>query len=191
MSSEHFRLTGEVVPTSGPWHGRIHDHWFPVQQAHLFRENEPGNHEFTCFGTPSSLRDPASPILHSLSCAICSNLLCTCPAPLTPRKHSPYAFIIHAQGEVSHFWGIRLQSSTPDRLWVNVDALRQFAQPMNDAALLQELYRLGESDVAGISVPHQVTILRGPRPSPAQLDGLAKNLCISVKGGASGRASRE
>jgi hypothetical protein len=97
MSSEHFRLTGKVVPTSGPWHGRIHEYWFPVQQAHLFRESEPGNREFTCFHTPSRLRGPASAILHSLTCAICSNLLCTCQAPLTPRQHSPYAFIIHAQ----------------------------------------------------------------------------------------------
>jgi hypothetical protein len=45
---------------------------------------------------------------------------------------------------------------------------------MNDVALLQELYRLGEADAAGVSVPHHVTILRGPRPSPVQLDGLAE-----------------
>jgi hypothetical protein len=45
---------------------------------------------------------------------------------------------------------------------------------MNDAALLQELYMLGEPDEAGVSTPHQVTILREPRPSEAQLDGLAE-----------------
>ena len=192
MASEHFRLTGEVVPTSGPFHSRVHEYWFPVQQgvagSHLFRENEPGNRGFTCFGNPSHLRDHDSTNLFSLTCFHCNSLCCTCQSGvLTPRKHSPYAFIIHEQGDLGqHYRGIRLQSSAPTRVWVNVDSQRHFAQPMDDAALLQELYSLGESDVAGAH-PHLVTILREPRPSEAQLNGLAEISALvsrAVKAGA-------